>query len=153
MSEAIGCLAEGGILSVNGPPGTGKTTLLQDVVAAVVVARATELAAFATPRAAFGEPASPDGHLLLRFRSSPIVVASSNNGAVENVTRELPDARKVVPSFRVEVERFLPTAPTNACNTITSFRNGSDVTATKPAETSPLPRPGASRRGAPLPGF
>ena len=112
VNEALSHLAEGGIVSVNGPPGTGKTTLLQDIVAAVIVQRAAELAAFATPEAAFGEPADPDGCLPLRFHASPVVVASGNNGAVENVTRELPDLRKVAPEFRAAVERFLPTAQT-----------------------------------------
>ncbi|MDQ2764979.1 MAG: ATP-binding protein [Pseudomonadota bacterium] len=110
VNEAMSRLAEGGMVSVNGPPGTGKTTLLQDIVAAVLVQRAAELAAFAMPAAAFGEPVDPDGHFPLRFRASPVVVASSNNGAVENVTRELPDLRKVAPEFRADVERFLPTA-------------------------------------------
>jgi len=110
VNEAMDRLAEGGMFSVNGPPGTGKTTLLQDIVAAVIVQRAAELAAFATPEAAFGDPVDPDGYFPLRFRASPVVVASSNNGAVENVTRELPEMRKVAPEFRADVERFLPTA-------------------------------------------
>jgi len=103
VNQAMGRLAEGGIFSVNGPPGTGKTTLLQDVVAAVIVQRAMALAAF-------GDPVGPDGHVPLRFQASRVVVASSNNGAVENVTRELPDVRKIAPEYRAAVERFLPTA-------------------------------------------
>lgn len=110
VNQAMGCLTEGGIFSVNGPPGTGKTTLLQDVVAAVIVQRAGELASFANAEAAFGEAIGPDSHFSLRFHASPIVVASSNNGAVENVTRELPDLRKVAPEYRAAVARFLPTA-------------------------------------------
>lgn len=37
------------ILAVNGPPGTGKTTLLRDVVAGLVTARAEVMAGFENP--------------------------------------------------------------------------------------------------------
>lgn len=42
-----------GIFAVNGPPGTGKTTLLRDVVAACVLDRALAMAAFEDPEKAF----------------------------------------------------------------------------------------------------
>jgi type II secretory pathway predicted ATPase ExeA len=42
-----------GIMAVNGPPGTGKTTLLRDVVAACVLDRALAMAAFEDPEKAF----------------------------------------------------------------------------------------------------
>jgi MoxR-like ATPase len=50
---ATNTLAEGGLFSVNGPPGTGKTTLLMDLVAAVVLRRAEALCAFRRPAEAF----------------------------------------------------------------------------------------------------
>ncbi|HET7061412.1 MAG TPA: hypothetical protein VFI43_04465, partial [Nitrosospira sp.] len=47
-------LADGdGIVAVNGPPGTGKTTLLRDVVAACVLDRALAMATFEDPEKAF----------------------------------------------------------------------------------------------------
>ena len=42
-----------GLIAVNGPPGTGKTTLLRDLVAACVLDRATAMAAFDDPASAF----------------------------------------------------------------------------------------------------
>lgn len=42
-----------GILAVNGPPGTGKTTLLRDIVAACVLDRALVMASFENPEKAF----------------------------------------------------------------------------------------------------
>lgn len=88
-----------GIVAVNGPPGTGKTTLLRDVVAAIVTKRAELLCSFSDPKDAF----SPSGQKLKRgnsfihlyklhdkLRGHEIIVASSNNKAVENVSAELP---------------------------------------------------------------
>ena len=70
-----------GIAAVNGPPGTGKTTLLRDIVAHAVVSRAERLAALDNPN---GDLSGLD---LMDFA---VVVASSNNAAVENVSLELP---------------------------------------------------------------
>ncbi len=69
------------IAAVNGPPGSGKTTMLRDVVAHVMASRAERLAALEDPNGALS------GLDLMDFA---IVVASSNNAAVENVTLELP---------------------------------------------------------------
>ena len=74
-------LQEGGLAAVNGPPGTGKTTLLRDLVADVMVRRAERLAALDDP----GE-----GLQGLDLMDFAIVVASSNNAAVENISLELP---------------------------------------------------------------
>lgn len=87
-----------GISTVNGPPGTGKTTLLRDVVAAVLVRRAERLAAFAAPEAAFAGTVSYDDNGKPRrvnllhpdLVGSEIVVATNGNKAAENVTEELP---------------------------------------------------------------
>lgn len=97
---------EGDILSVNGPPGTGKTTLLRDLVAAIVVKRAKLLAKIESPQDVFeqiGELETESGYtpwiwaLDEKLCQSGIVVASSNNGAVENVSKELPLKQEVKP--------------------------------------------------------
>ncbi|ACV75121.1 conserved hypothetical protein [Zymomonas mobilis subsp. mobilis NCIMB 11163] len=89
-----------GIIAVNGPPGTGKTTLLRDVIAAAVVDRATAMAEFDDPEQAFiptgkkitmGEKAFFHLYRLdPSIKGHEIIVASSNNKAVENISQELP---------------------------------------------------------------
>lgn len=104
VNIALSDLKNGGILAVNGPPGTGKTTLLRDIVAAIVTERAKILATYTDPENAF----STTGHKLKRgsaflhmyavekkLRGFEIVVASSNNKAVENVSVELPGRNAV----------------------------------------------------------
>lgn len=93
--DTIGCrLRSGGLASVNGPPGTGKTTLLMDIVADVVARRALAMCEFATPARAFTRKRDYQA-LHASLCDHLIVIASSNNGAVENVTRELPNDEKV----------------------------------------------------------
>lgn len=89
-------LAVSGLFSVNGPPGTGKTTMLKDIVAAVVQQRADALMAFQRPEHAFREALTVENHKDAAWKPDAtlcghgIVVTSANNGAVENISRELP---------------------------------------------------------------
>lgn len=89
------------LLPVNGPPGTGKTTLLRDLVAALVVARADAMCEFDDPEAAFtytGEKRRAGAGFTHVYRPHErlcgyeMLVGSSNNKAVENISRELPMA-------------------------------------------------------------
>ena len=103
------------IFGINGPPGTGKTTLLRDLVASILVKRAEVLAKLPSPELAFAGPAvhwntagyersiSPWREELLGFE---IVVASANNRAVENVTLEIPAKRAVAESYLSEIDYF-----------------------------------------------
>jgi hypothetical protein len=99
-------LAKGeGMIAVNGPPGTGKTTLLRDIVAGSVLDRALAMSAFDDPETAFspsGEKvkAGDNGFFQLytlapSLKGHEVLVASSNNKAVENVSGELPATKAV----------------------------------------------------------
>jgi len=112
---AMDTLAKGGLFSVNGPPGTGKTTLLMDLVAAVVLRRAEALCVFRHPAEAFernrwNTPSGGVHALHPSLRDHLIVVASSNNAAVENVTKELPSAMKVDRRYLNGLDFLIPTA-------------------------------------------
>lgn len=89
-----------GLVAVNGPPGTGKTTLLCDVVADIVVQRAHGLSRLNGPGELFGNKTIIGGMAVFPLRAdivdgTGIVVTSNNNTAVENITRELPAMKKI----------------------------------------------------------
>ena len=101
INSAVSMSTERDFFSVNGPPGTGKTTLLKDIFAELVVRRARVLSGLRQPGEAF-EPGiipvefSGDSKPVKMRRLKPeltgfeMVVASSNNAAVENISRGLP---------------------------------------------------------------
>ncbi|ASJ70669.1 DEAD/DEAH box helicase [Granulosicoccus antarcticus] len=92
-----------GIAAVNGPPGTGKTTLLRDLIANIYVTRAQRLAELDSPKDAFEESTGWKAgdyqrtvwHWKEAFHGYEIVIASSNNGAVANVTMEIPGVNAI----------------------------------------------------------
>jgi hypothetical protein len=99
VNLALHDLKTDGILAVNGPPGTGKTTLLRDVIAALITRRAEILCTYDEPENAFihsGQKLKKGNafvHLYRlddRVKGYEMIVASSNNKAVENVSAELP---------------------------------------------------------------
>ena len=102
------------LFSVNGPPGTGKTTLLRHAIAGILVERAKLLSKYQKPEDAFVEEESIVNesnfkHKIRRPKTElnigGIVIASSNNGAVQNITQELP-LKAEVGSYREDIEYF-----------------------------------------------
>lgn len=104
-----------GMFSVNGPPGTGKTTLLRDIIAPIIVKRAKELIKIENPSDAFKKV----GSIEINENYSPwvyepidsitnggIVIASSNNGAVENISKELPLKEEVSKQYSSKISYF-----------------------------------------------
>ncbi|MCF2447725.1 ATP-binding protein [Dyadobacter sp. CY345] len=92
-----------GIIGVNGPPGTGKTTMLLDIISDIIVERAKILL-----KEKAGELFGKSQRIERKdsyayyfppksevFRDIGIVVASNNNAAVENISKELPDEKKI----------------------------------------------------------
>lgn len=109
------------IFSVNGPPGTGKTSLLREIIAENIVSRADALSQFKMAKEAF------IGRQALNFENSDpifiseldpsllgyeILVVSSNNTAVQNLSQELPLRSQLDPSF--QYASYLETVATKA---------------------------------------
>lgn len=94
------------IRSVNGPPGTGKTTLLKDIFAQLVVQQAYDIAKLpnhfikGTEKTLCFDCASI-GEIPQYITENNVVVASSNNGAVQNIVNELP-LSKEIDSYLIE---------------------------------------------------
>ena len=88
------------IFSVNGPPGTGKTTLLKDIIANNIVERAAKFCESNHVNDIFKKVMGRDGTSFYYTIPSDIavygmLVLSSNNKAVENITLELPNISSV----------------------------------------------------------
>lgn len=132
-----------GIIAVNGPPGTGKTTLLRDIVAACVLDRASAMTAFDDPEKAF----TPSGQRMMAgenaffhlyslapsLKGHEILVASSNNKAVENISTELP-ATKAIGRTTEELNYFKSISDLMH-RSREAENNGEEKTAVNPVET------------------
>jgi energy-coupling factor transporter ATP-binding protein EcfA2 len=104
VNIAMNKLSDNDILGINGPPGTGKTTLLRDLVAAIVSNRAEKMVAFDNPETAFTKLSKPiklnESELNLyslheSLKGFEILIASSNNKAVENISAALPGKKTI----------------------------------------------------------
>ncbi|WP_368502792.1 AAA domain-containing protein (plasmid) [Alkalihalophilus sp. As8PL] len=110
------------ISSVNGPPGTGKTTLLKDIFAEIVVRKAIALVAFRkNPDKALidtGTKVTIKNRIKKESVSRNVydidpsitahaaVIASSNNTAVENITKDLPKEKEIDSYFLSEMQQL-----------------------------------------------
>ncbi|MCO7124604.1 AAA domain-containing protein [Sporolactobacillus shoreicorticis] len=94
------------IRSVNGPPGTGKTTLLKDIFADLVVQQAAEICKRSDKHIqgtlVYWKEAKL-GILPHNISDNNIVVASSNNGAVQNIVKELPQKKEIAGEFQKKI--------------------------------------------------
>ncbi|CAM1364252.1 AAA domain-containing protein [Tenacibaculum xiamenense] len=103
------------LFSVNGPPGTGKTTLLRHAIAGIISERAKKLSEFKDPKEAFisgGEVEVDNSNFVHNIvypkniiSNGGIVIASNNNVAVQNISQELPQKEAIKP-FEDEISYF-----------------------------------------------
>lgn len=98
----------GRVFSVNGPPGTGKTTLLKEIIVNNIVERTILLAKYTNPNDAFEDHKFMKGtkeegaySTFTRkwysiknddINNYSMLVTSCNNAAVENISKELPQS-------------------------------------------------------------
>lgn len=101
--------------SVNGPPGTGKTTLLRDIFAQLLVDQSYEITKLNNKKiqgndeTVYWEKGSYKasiGILPSEIAENGIIVASSNNGAVKNIVDELPLISEIDESLVDELKKI-----------------------------------------------
>ena len=102
---AINSSAE--VRTVNGPPGTGKTTLLKDIFAHYVVEQAHQICNLKNKKIQDEQQYNEKykiGILPYEITKGNIIVASSNNSAVQNIVKELPRIDSIYPDFLEEIK-------------------------------------------------
>lgn len=106
----------GEVFSVNGPPGTGKTTLLKEIIVSNIVERSALLAQYEDPEDAFERHSflhgPKAGHAYSQYtrhwyslknekiHDYSVLVTSCNNAAVENISKELPLGRGILKDLK-----------------------------------------------------
>lgn len=97
------------IRSVNGPPGTGKTTLLKDIFAELIVKQSYDICILSQKKISGTEDTryydkASIGVIPEHITENSIIVASSNNGAVQNIVNELPLSGGIASSLLDELK-------------------------------------------------
>ena len=92
------------IRSVNGPPGTGKTTLLKDVFAELIVEQAKDITGLSVKTLKGGIEnrywnKATIGSLPQTIADKGILAVSSNHGAVQNIVNEMPLTSQIADEF------------------------------------------------------
>ncbi len=125
--------------SVNGPPGTGKTTLLKDIFADLIVKQAYDICNLpdklikGTDETRYFDKASI-GVIPEHIAENGIVVASSNNGAVQNIVNELPligGIDKALIDELTEADYFMEISNSNVSQ---EWKDGKQVIQIEPKE-------------------
>lgn len=102
------------LFAINGPPGTGKTTTMFDLIANIYVNRALAMANMDDPTKAFIAKHSYDKGSFTYYTHSltpellgyEMVIASANNKAVENISEQLSLYAKIDEIYRPELKLF-----------------------------------------------
>jgi hypothetical protein len=138
VASAMESLGEGsGIFAVNGPPGTGKTTMLREIVADIVVRRAQRLAELPDPLDAFAgkhewKKAGDYPQTVHAFKEQltgfEMVVACTTNAAAENISIEIPGIDAIDPDRRDEID-YYPNLASRLLNAKRQTQTGSDAAA------------------------
>lgn len=91
-----------GIYSVNGPPGTGKTTLVKDIIANIIINRA-EILLGIDKRDFWQKDDRRDLYVLNeKLYGFEMIIASSNNKAIENISQNIPLALDIDDNFSLD---------------------------------------------------
>lgn len=124
INQYINADATQPIIATNGPPGTGKTTILKEIISENIVQRALKLAAFSSVNDCFSErkkitingDSSTIAVLKPELTGFEMLVVSSNNTAVENITRELPLRTSIAAMYQTDCHYLRSVAAKLAAN-------------------------------------